>query len=120
MIRWLLLLYPAWFRDRYGDELADLVARSDHRRCDMVNVASAACRLRWENRMTRPVSHLANAFVVITVFVLGYVVNDLEHGISEIGRHWWSASVLVTTVLALSGRTAIESLHRRRDRPPAR
>ena len=25
MTRWVLRLYPAWFRARYGDELADLV-----------------------------------------------------------------------------------------------
>ena len=119
MTRWLLRLYPVWFRDRYGDELADLVARSDHRLRDVVNVAVSACRLRWENRMTRPLRQLANAFVIVTVFVLGYVVNDLEHGISEIGHHWWSSIALVITVLAIAGRAAIETVHRRRDQPPA-
>ena len=104
MIRWLLRLYPAWYRDRYGVEIADLVANSDHRLRDVTNVAVGAVRLRWENHMIRPLRHLADASAVGTVFILGYVVNDLEHGISEIGRHWWSSMALVVTVIALTAR----------------
>ena len=44
MTRWLLRLYPSWFRGRYGDEIAE----SDHRARDVVSVAAAALRLRWE------------------------------------------------------------------------
>jgi hypothetical protein len=120
MTRWLLWLYPAWFRDRYGDEIEALLADSDHRFRDLVNVAVAAVRLRWENYMSRPLRDLADAFVVVTVFGLGYAVNDLEHGMSEIGRHWWSSIALVVTVAALVARGAIEALDRRRERPPTR
>ena len=70
--------------------------------------------------MTGPLRHLANAFVILTVFVLGYVVNDLEHGVSEIGDHWWSSLALAITVLAVVGRVAVEAVHRRHDRPAAR
>ncbi len=47
MTRWLLRLYPKGFRERYGDELTELMNRSDHRRRDAVNVAVHASRLRW-------------------------------------------------------------------------
>lgn len=119
MTRWLLRLYPAWFRDRYGDELADLLARSDHRLRDVFNVVVHAGHLRWESRMFRPLRHLTNALVIITVFGFGYIVNDLEHGVTEIPRHWWSSIALVVTVLTIGARTAIDVMHRRRDQPPA-
>ena len=119
MIRWLLRLYPWWFRDRYGEEVAALLADSDHRFRDVVNVAGAAVRLRWETDMIRPLRHLADAFLIVTVFILGYVVNDLERGIGEIGRHWWSTIALAITVVALVARGTIEAAHRRRSRPLA-
>ena len=119
MTRWLLRLYPSRFRDRYGDEIADLLADSDHRARDVINVAVAALRLRWETDMTRPIRHLADAFVILTVFILGYAVNDLQHGIGELGRHWWSSMALAITVVALVVRGTIEAVHRRRDRPLA-
>jgi hypothetical protein len=119
MIRWLLRLYPSWFRDCYGEEVAALLADSDHRFRDVLDVAVAAVRLRWETDMIRPLRHLANAVVVVTVFILGYVVNDLEHGIGEIGRHWWSTVALAITVVALAVRGTIEAVHHRRSRPLA-
>lgn len=119
MTRWLLRLYPAWFRDRYGEEVVDVLATSDRRLRDVINIAVAAVRLRWEDRMTRPLRHLADAFTVVSVFILGYVVNDLEHGIGEIGRHWWSLFALVVTVVALIARAVIETMYRRRGHPPA-
>jgi hypothetical protein len=46
MTRWLLRLYPRWFRDRYGDELADLLADSTHPLGDVLNIAVHAAHAR--------------------------------------------------------------------------
>jgi hypothetical protein len=61
MTRWLLRLYPRWFRDRYGDELADLLANSTHRPGDVLNIAVHAGRLRWDSAMSRPLRLVADA-----------------------------------------------------------
>jgi hypothetical protein len=45
MTRWLLRLYPRWFRDRYGGEFADLLAAPTHRRRDVFNIIVHASRL---------------------------------------------------------------------------
>jgi hypothetical protein len=118
MTRWLLRLYPRWFRDRYGDELAGLLADSTHPLRDAINVAAHAARLRSEYAMARPLRSLADAVVLVTVFSLGYIVNDLENGVTDIGRHWWSSIALALTVLSIGGRTAIDIIDTRRRRPP--
>jgi hypothetical protein len=120
MTRWLLRLYPRWFRERYGDELAELLAGSSHRLRDTVNVTFHAGQLRWETVMSRPIRYLADAVVFVTVFGLGYVVNDLEDGVTEIGRHWWSSVALVVTVLSIGGRTAADIIDTKRGRPQRR
>jgi hypothetical protein len=120
MTRWLLRLYPRWFRERYGDELAELLASSTHRLRDVLNVAVHAGQLRWEIVMSRRIRYLADAVVLVTVFGLGYIVNDLEDGVTEIGRHWWSSIALVVTVLSIGGRTAADIIDTRRGRPPGR
>jgi hypothetical protein len=106
MTRWLLLLYPRRFRDRYGDELAELIVRSDHPRSDAINLAVHASRLRLEAVMTRPLRHVLNAVVLLTAFALGYAVNDLQDGVTEVPQHWWSSLALVVLVLAIAARAA--------------
>ncbi len=115
---WLWRLYPAWFRERYGDELADLLARSDHRARDVVDVAVHAGQLRWEHLMIRPLRLFANIAVVVTVFVFGYTLNDLEGGIAEIPRHWWSSAALGLTMLSIVARAAIDLAGGGRHRQP--
>jgi hypothetical protein len=119
MIRALLRLYPRWFRDRFGAEVAELLERSPHRLRDALNVAAHAAQLRSESLMTRPLRHLADFVMLTTTFGLGYLVNDLENGITEIARHWWSAFALVLAVGAIAARATISTLDARRDKPPA-
>ena len=114
MIRWLLRLYPKQFRDRYGDELVELIERSDHPRRDAVDVALHAGRLRLETLMTRSLRHLLDVVVVVAVFGLGYAVNDLQGGITEILRHWWSSFALVFTALAITARFGFDVVAGRR------
>ena len=117
MTRWLLRLYPAWFRDRYGDELAELITRSDRRARDALNLAVHAGRVRWETLMIRPLRHIANAAVITTVFGFGYAVNDLHSGITEIPRHWWSSLALGITMLTVAARACLGTLESRRRSP---
>ena len=68
--------------------------------------------------MVRPLRHLLNVLVVVAVFVLGYVVNDLQGGFSEVHHHWWSSFALVVTALAIAARFAVDVVAGRRQQPP--
>ena len=119
MIRWLLYLYPAWFRRRYGDELIDIVARSPHHGRDVVNVLVHAGRMRWESIVTRPWRYVTNAALAATLFGLGYTINDLASGVGEIHRHWWSTLALAAFVFTAAARTAVAIADARRQETPA-
>jgi hypothetical protein len=116
MKRWLIRLYPRWFRDRYGDEIAELLARSTHRTGDSLNVAFHAILLRTEKLMNHSIRRLADLFVVAAAFGLGFVLNDLEHGVVEIPDHWWSSFAAVVAMASVAARAALALVHTRRRR----
>ncbi len=119
MTRWLLRLYPVWFRDRYGPEITDVIARSDHRFRDVVDVIVHAGQLRWRDFMSHLPRHVASSAVIIAVLVLGYTLNDLEGGIRDIPRHWWSSLALGGTVVSVVARALLGVAESRRHRPSA-
>jgi hypothetical protein len=69
--------------------------------------------------MSRLLRRGADAFVIVAVFALGYLINDLEDGLTEIGRHWWSSIALVATGLSIGVRTAVGIVHTRRGQSPS-
>jgi hypothetical protein len=109
MMRWLLRLYPLAFRRRYEDEILELLHCSARPRRDVLDVALHAGHLRLEQIMTNAGRHLANVALAGAIFLLGYTVNDLHGGITEIHRHGWStaAVLLVVVVGALRASIAI-------------
>ena len=38
----------------------------------------------------------------VSIFALGYTVNGLADGITELPRHWWSTAPIVGLVLAVA------------------
>jgi hypothetical protein len=118
MTRWLLRLYPKAFRERYGDEVLEMINRSDHPRRDALNVAVHASRLRLQTLITHPLRHLLDVIVVLAVFDLGYTVNDLHGGVSEVHHHWWSSFALAVTALTITARLAVDVIANRRQHPP--
>ena len=101
----LLRLYPPATRDRYGTELLDLLEHSDRPLRDSVDLVVHALAERAD-AMVRPawVRRAAVVLAGMSLVMLGYAVNDLSHGIGEVGDHWWSAAAagfaLVTLTLA--------------------
>jgi len=98
MKRWPLLLYPAAFRRRYGDEIIQLLDHSRQPVRDQLNVAVHAGHLRWDHHMTNAVRNLASVALAAAIFVLGFAINDLQSGIAEIHRHWWSTAAVLLVV----------------------
>jgi hypothetical protein len=65
--------------------------------------------------MHRPLHTLATVLFAVSLVLLGYTVNDLGAGLTELPRHWWSSGVAVFVIA--SGAAAL--LTRRRPAAPS-
>ena len=86
-------IYPHDWRQRYGQEVEDLLDRSDRPMRDSVDVAVHAIAKRMENCMRRFISLIqivATILAAVSLVGFGYALNDLAGGITEVARHWWS------------------------------
>jgi hypothetical protein len=45
--------------------------------------------------MRRALHTLASVLFVVSLVLLGYTVNDLSIGLTELPRHWWSTGAAV-------------------------
>lgn len=99
MTRW-LRLFPREWRERYGTEVESLLstgARS--RRRDVTDLFLAAVAV-WADHLVealhrrRSVMRLvragAAALSIIGVLSVAWAVTELQDGIAELPRHWWS------------------------------
>ncbi len=91
-------LLPASFRDRYGDELAELLERSPRRLADTVDVLFLAVQVHMEVLMRRPLHTLAVVAFGASLVLFGYSLNDLGSGLAELPRHWWSSGAAAAVV----------------------
>jgi hypothetical protein len=64
--------------------------------------------------MRRPLHTLASILFVVALVLLGYTVNDLGIGLTELPQHWWSTGAAVFVIA--SGAAAFLT----RRRPAAR
>jgi hypothetical protein len=108
-MKWLVRLYPRTWRHRYGREIAELLAASEHPWRDSANVALYAA-LAWSEVTLFKSMMLIVAAVSLVVF--GFTVGQLGGGVREIPQHWWSSLSAAIAVIAVAG--AIVSLTRTR------
>ena len=114
MTRWLARLavrmLPARTRARYGQELVGLLDCSPRRLADTLDVLVLAAHTHLEDPMRRPLHTFANVSLAVSLVLLGYTVNDLGSGLTELPQHWWS-SVAALSVIA-SGAAVLLTRHR--------
>jgi predicted permease len=114
MTRWLARLavrmLPARTRARYGQELVALLDCSPRRLADTLDVLLLAAHAHLEDPMRRPLHTFANVSLAVSLVLLGYTVNDLSTGLTELPQHWWS-SVAALSVIA-SGAAVLLTRHR--------
>jgi hypothetical protein len=107
-----LSLLPRDFRTRYGDEIRELLDHSSRPLADTLDVACLAVHLHLEVFMRHLLHLLSLSGLVVSLVVLGYTVNDLSSGITELPRHWWSSgaamAVVATTAAALATHRRID------------
>lgn len=118
MSRWLRLIYPSEFARRHADEIAVLLKASPQPVRDHLDVVIHAVRLRSENVMSQLPRYLADVALAVALFMFGFVVNDLESGLGEVARHWWSTAAVLLVIVACSARAAVGVIDRRRTNRP--
>jgi hypothetical protein len=106
-VKRLVWLYPRRWRDRYGGELVDLLAVSQHPWRDGVNAAGHAA-LVWSEVPVFKVMIVILAAASLVAF--GFTVSQLADGVPEIPHHWWSSASAGLTVVAVAA--AIVSIAR--------
>lgn len=97
--RWLLHLYPRPWRERYGAEVADLLASSPRPLRDVGDLLVSAAALHYRDTTERiPMRALITATVGLlalgTVWTI-WATPQLARGIGELHDHWWSAPALL-------------------------
>jgi len=102
MTRWLARLavrmLPAGTRARYGQELVALLECSPRRLADTLDVLLLAARTHLEAPMRRPLHTFANISLAVSLVLLGYTVNDLSTGLTELPQHWWSSGAPLSVI----------------------
>jgi hypothetical protein len=113
MSRWLKRLavgmLPAQTRDRYGPELLALLDRSPRPLADTLDVLFLAAREHLEDRMRRPLHTVASVSLAFSLVLLGYTLNDLSAGLTELPQHWWSSGAAASVIA--SGAVALLTRH---------
>jgi hypothetical protein len=113
MSRWLKRLavgmLPAHTRCRYGQELLALLDRSPRALADTLDVLLLAARAHLEDPMRRPLHTFASVSLAVSLVLLGYTVNDLSSGLTELPQHWWSSAAAASVIA--SGAAALLTRH---------
>ena len=101
-------LIPARLRERYGEEIQELLSDSRRPTADLLDIVRQSARWHLEGYAMNIWRTFAIVLATVSVFALGYAVNGLAGGISELPEHWWSGAPLLglvgAGVLAAIGR----------------
>ncbi|MGH2784654.1 MAG: hypothetical protein ACRDJ1_05300 [Actinomycetota bacterium] len=91
---------PRRLRARYGEEIVALLAESDRPIADRLDVAKLGSRWHLEAIMGNVWRTSAMVLALVSVFALGYAINGLAEGVTELPKHWWSAAPVLGLALA--------------------
>jgi hypothetical protein len=98
---------PRRIRDRHAIEIAELSEASMHPLRDWLDILRVGLRARLEDCMRSIVTASLALTSVAALLALGYAIAELEHGIREVHRHWWSSAPLAAVALSALGWSAL-------------
>lgn len=104
--RRLLRLFPAGWRDRYDEEVADLLGGSTRPVRDRLDLLRAlpgehVLALSERRDLMRWLPALAALFIAVGVVGAAQVIPQLKDGWVEIPGHWWSTLAVLPGVIGL-------------------
>jgi integral membrane sensor domain MASE1 len=101
MDRLILRALPGEYRERYHDELAEMLATTRRPMLDRVDVLVAAVGLRL-GRAIGVVLIAATLAAVVCSLGLVYLVAELRNGVVEVPHHWWSTLVAAGSMISVA------------------
>jgi len=115
----LLALFPRRWRDRYGAEVAEMLATSTtpHRdRLDLVRTAATVHidRLRKKTAMRRAILLSSFLLIVVGILTTSRAAAQTRFGLTEVPMHWWGALALTPLLLGAVGVLIVVLTRRRR------
>jgi hypothetical protein len=110
LVRLAVRMLPVRTRALYGEELVALLDCSPHPLADTLDVLLLAARAHLEDPMRRPLHTFANVSLAVSLVLLGYTVNDLSTGLTELPQHWWSSGAALYVIG--SGAAVLLTRHR--------
>jgi hypothetical protein len=124
-MRPLMRLFPRSWRARYGDEIADHLGHSTRPALDRLDLLIALGSV-WSDESARRLPMLvsrvwmravAAGLCAVGVVTTALAITDLQGGLVELPRHWWSAPALLplaaAAVLLAVGEHASRRSHQR-------
>ena len=72
--------------------------RSPRPLADTLDVLFLAARVHLEAPMRRPLHTFASVSLAVPLPPLGYTVNDLSTGLTELPQHWWSSGAALSVI----------------------
>jgi hypothetical protein len=97
-----LWLFPRRWRHRYGAEAYDVFTASGSRFNDWLDLSVVGLQHRLEDSvhmlLTAGLLMIAAASLVTT----GYALAELNDGLREVHRHWWSTAPLAALAASLA------------------
>jgi hypothetical protein len=119
--RRLLRLFPVQWRDRYSEEVADLIGgsrRPVRDRLDLLRVLPGEHVLALSERrdLVRLLPIVAAACIALGIVGAVRVIPDLQDGWVEIPGHWWSTVAVLPGVIGLGLAVAAVAARRSRRR----
>ena len=102
----LLRLFPAQWRDRYGEEVTDLLGgsrRPVRDRLDLLRVLPGehVFALSERRNLVRWFPILTAALIVLGLVGAVQVIPDLQDGWVEIPGHWWSSLAVLPGLIGV-------------------
>ena len=98
MSRWKNLLPPGW-RRRFGPEIDDLLADTEHPLRDRLDLARLALSLYGAERSQAlgrtTLTAVAASGLLLTAILSAWAASNLTHGWLEIPEHWWSSLAML-------------------------
>jgi hypothetical protein len=123
-MRLLIRLFPGRWRDRYGEEIADHLAHSGRPGRDRLDLLLALAPM-WADDTRRLAMRpmliwtraLGAVFATVGVAMTLLAASELEGGVAELPRHWWSTAAVLLPLTAAMVVAGFGELAARRTRP---
>jgi hypothetical protein len=123
-MRLLIRLFPGRWRDRYGEEIADHLAHSGRPGRDRLDLLLALAPM-WADDTRRLAMRpmliwtraLGAVFATVGVAMTLWAASELEGGVAELPRHWWSTAAVLLPLTAAAVVAGFGELAARRTRP---